>query len=588
MSDPRPDSPDFDFCDDGGRPKVVTYIAQSKYRPGDTVYIVAGSDNTPYLIATVPSVGKYTLCFTNGQPAMNGAEPLKGCVRDAREIAEHVNSSLVNVNTQLFTAENPPASSDVATQAESSATYSNVKSGLQEVLSVAEPGSYVYIHYSGHGVRMEATSEFSSRTTGDLALNVLKNASQNVTRPFPGLELEHILKSMVSKKLLVTLSRRNTLVLDCCFSGSVVRDATHNSSLSEERDMGIEDAEEYDEDENRDISMLPNWLVDPKGYTVITACGPHGVALELNLGGGTSEYRHGALSYFLLRAMKKLGGLGGQHAHIYPHLCSLFRQFRPTQNPMWYGNKELYFFGDATLSSELTGSPFAAHGIYEGDQFAVYTIASGRPLETECSSISMGGEVLVMDPSRVLDIVERLAKYRLVRDLANKPDDIPFQGLYRVSLINQAGGRFLPGTTINVRDGSRLLLKVENTGAIDLYIHIYNLGPLGQVKNIHWGSYSVIPPRNLAEEFTGELVKTFRPVISPALVQRGLASCEDTIKVFVTSKPTSFACLEVQSLEDFYDRGDVDPVVGYGLSMEQEDWVSCNFRVRTVKEPLVI
>ncbi|KAI0468194.1 hypothetical protein F4859DRAFT_506315 [Xylaria cf. heliscus] len=558
MSNPRPDSPDFQFCDDGGRPKVVTYIAVSVYSAGYNIFqslTTAGDDNTPYLIATVPSVGTYTLCLTNGQPAMNGGEFAEdSCVRDVRKISEYLKSSLVTVHTQLFTAEDPPASSNVTTEAECLATYSNIQSGLQRILSVAEPGSYVYIHYSGHGVRMEATSEFSNRTTGDLALNVLEDASQSVTRPFPGLELAHILKSMVSKGLLVTL------VLDCCFSGSVVRDSPNSSTRYRyyNRGLGIGDTEKSCEDEHRDLSMLPNWLVNPKGYTVITASGPHEVALELNFGDGTSGYRHGALSYFLLRAMKKLGGLGGKHAHIYPHLCSLFRQFRPTQNPMWYGNSELYFFGDATLSSELTGSPFAvfwdgdclqlqggqAHGIYEGDQFVV--------------------------------------------NLANNADDVPFQGLYRVSLIDEAGDRFLPGTPISVKDGSRLLLEVENTESIDLYIHIYNLGPLGQVKNIQRASYSVIPPRDVAEGYTGELVKTFLPVVSPELIQKGFESCEDILKVFISNKPTSFASLEMQSLDDFYDRGDVDPVEGYELSVEREDWVSCNFRIRTIKEPALI
>jgi hypothetical protein len=338
--------------------------------------------------------------------------PLKGCVRDVREISKYVNNSLVNVHTQLFTADDLPTASETTGQPELLATSSNVNAGLQKILSIAEPGSYVYIHYSGHGVRMQASNEFSSRTTGDLALNVLEDSSQNVTTPFPGLKLAHILKDMVNKKLTVTL------VLDCCFSGSVLRYGSSSecpseyssvryrehdpvaydtsSSSPEEVEKEIRDIEEPDDGGYRDASMLPNWLVDPKGYTVITACGPHEVASELSFGGEASEYRHGALSYFLLRAMKKLGGLGGKHAHIYPYLCSMFRQSRPTQNPMWYGNKDLCFFGDTTLSTELTGAPFAvvwrgtrlqlqggqAHGICVGDQFAVYTIGSGRPLVT--------------------------------------------------------------------------------------------------------------------------------------------------------------------------------------------------------------
>ena len=631
--------------------------------------------------------------------------PLKGCVRDVREISKCIDKSMTGVHIQLFTAEDPSAEAEDTAHAESLATYSNINAGLRTILSIAKPGSYVYIHYSGHGVRMEASSEFSSRETGDLALNVLEETSQTVTRPFPSLELAQVLKTMVSKSLFVTL------VLDCCFSGSVLRDAVPYDSLVRYReylpmsyDMSAwlhgeadvrTDSPEIHDDEDRDVSMLPNWLVDPKGYTILTACGPHEVALELNLGGEASKHRHGALSYFLLRAMKKLGGLGGKHAHIYPYLCSLFRQFQPKQNPMWYGNKDLYFFGDTTLSSDLTGSPFAvawsgdflqlqgghAHGICEGDQFVIYTISSERPLvigtvkrlraltsslevadpasirhekgciaralthqslkrypiqlrlnspyseewqaameerqylafqddqhpfalqifadeshdvyrirddgsgkETECSSVSMGSEDLVMSPSRVLDICERMAKYRFVKDLINRSDNVAFGGLYRVSITDRAGATFQPGSIINGRDRSRLFLTIENTGTADIYVHIYNLGPLGQVKNIQSASYSVVPPRNLPEGFTGELTKKFRLEVPSMLAQRGFSSCEDTIKVLLTSIPTSFASLEMPSLGDSHDRGDVEPVDGYGVSLEREDWVALSFTIRTFQD----
>ncbi|KAJ3572308.1 hypothetical protein NPX13_g5092 [Xylaria arbuscula] len=487
---------------------------------------------------------------------------------------------LIGVNSDserlLKGSEDPFIRSNIVDRLESSATYSNIRTGLHAILSIAQPGSYVYIYYSGHGVRMGGSSEFSNKATGDLALNVLDDSSQIVTRPFPGLELAEILGQMVSKGLLVTL------VLDCCFSGSVLRDPTSERLLVRyrefwhtlpditprllEEDIEVEDTEDYN-GEKRDISMLLSWLVDPKGYTIITACGPYEVALELNLGGETSDHRHGVLSYFLLRAMKKLGGLGGRHAYIYPYLCSLFRQFRPTQNPMWYGNKDLYFFGNATLSLEVMGSPFSviwngdllqlqggqAHGICEGDQFAVYTINSGRTLVTG-----------------------------RVKELRPLTSDLEIQDAS--SIWHQDGNTFHPGTVINAMDGSRLRLTIENTGFIDLYLHVYNLGPLGQVTNIQSASYSVLPRRNLAEGFAGEVTLKFRARLPSKVLQRGIFSCEDTIKVFLTSIPTSFASLEMQDLDDFQDRGPVEPVDGYRPSTEQEDWVSLSFTICTVQQ----
>ncbi|KAI1151404.1 hypothetical protein F4825DRAFT_462633 [Nemania diffusa] len=562
MSNPRPDSPDFDFCDDGGRPKVVTYITSSKFRTGDKVYLTVGAAREgPYVIATVPSPGRYTLCLENGQPANNG-----GCVRDVREIAKFVNNSLSRVHMQLFTADTSITRSDTP---ETLATYANVKAGFQNILSIAAPGDYVYVHYSGHGVRMEASSEFSNRTTGDLALNVLEDSSQEITRPFPGVELAHVLDDMVTQGLTVTL------VLDCCFSGSIVRHhsvSEYSSVRYHDNEGKTENIERPNDRGRRKATMLPNWLVNPKGYTVITACGPHEVASELSFGTAISGYRHGALSYFLLRAMARLGGLGGRHAHIYPYLCSMFRQFRPTQNPMWYGNKDLYFFGNATFSTELTGAPFSttwagarlrleggqAHGVCEGDQFAV--------------------------PSRVLDIVEHLAKFQLMRDMTNMSQEKPFGGRYRVMLLNEAGQSFQAGDIVNVKEQELLHLVVENEGKMDLYVHVFNLDSLGQVENILKASYVVISPPNLDDGFTGEWVKKLQTHVPPGFIQQGIANCEDIIKIFITSQPTSFAPLEMQQLHDSNDSRVVElPDREHTPYTGKEDWVALDFRIRTHK-----
>ncbi|KAI1214271.1 uncharacterized protein F4807DRAFT_455912 [Annulohypoxylon truncatum] len=75
MSNPRPDSPVFEFGDDGGRPKVNKYVTTSKFRVDDSVYVVEGTARDgPYKIEKVPYAGKHTLCYDNGQPAKNGAE----------------------------------------------------------------------------------------------------------------------------------------------------------------------------------------------------------------------------------------------------------------------------------------------------------------------------------------------------------------------------------------------------------------------------------------------------------------------------------------------------------------------------------
>jgi len=72
------DSPKFSFCDDDGRAYVTNYVEQSRFRVGDQVIcIVRGTDGAvtregPYIVESVPSTKKYTLCLANGQQVRNG------------------------------------------------------------------------------------------------------------------------------------------------------------------------------------------------------------------------------------------------------------------------------------------------------------------------------------------------------------------------------------------------------------------------------------------------------------------------------------------------------------------------------------
>ncbi|KAI1327065.1 caspase domain-containing protein [Xylariaceae sp. FL0255] len=631
--------------------------------------------------------------------------PLKGCVRDVREITAALKKSLADVKIQLFTADDKNATAESSGSPcfpENLATYSNVKSGLEKVSSLAKSGDYIYIHYSGHGLRLEAASkECSSMTTGDLCLNVLEDAGSNHTKPLSGLDLAQIIRTMVANNVTVTL------VLDCCFSGSVLRkqwDSNHRSLRYREVDSKIMDfnfsspcgrvdrddtARSYDS-QYRDASMLPNWLINPRGYTILTACGPHEIAEELRF--PRQSYRHGALSYFILRAIKKLGGLGGKHAHIYPYLCSMFRQYHPKQNPMWYGNPDLCFLGSESPNSVLTGAPFAAiwaddrlqlqggqaHGISAGDQFAVYTISAGRPLvtgtvnnvrpltsdievsdpqsirsergyiakaltclslrkfpvhlsldpscleewqpalamhenlmfedkdhsfayqisrdentktyrirgpsghETAFSPEDTREELMMTIPSRVLDIVERMARHDMVKELSNEGGEVPLEGLYCASIIDSAGKAFQGGSVIDNQERDALTLAVENSGQTTLYVHVLNLAPQGQVQNILRASYVVVPPKIPEEGLSGKWTHRVKTIIPQALLHKGILECEDVIKVFITNQPTSFASLEMQKLHDSHDRGAVEPG-----DMEQtpssgtEDWVSFNFVIRT-------
>lgn len=145
--------------------------------------------------------------------------PLKGCVRDVQEIKKYLEAMPNPVHIQMFTASptDDSNSSRPIEDLELWPTHDNVTSSLKKITSSAKPGDFVYIHYSGHGTTVKPSGEFSNRSTGDLALVLLEVANGTDIRYLRGLELAYLLRDMVAKNLIVTL------VLDCCFSGSVVR-----------------------------------------------------------------------------------------------------------------------------------------------------------------------------------------------------------------------------------------------------------------------------------------------------------------------------------------------------------------------------
>ncbi|KAI1141532.1 hypothetical protein F5Y05DRAFT_264978 [Hypoxylon sp. FL0543] len=314
---------------------------------------------------------------------------LKGCVRDVQGVEQHLRTR-TGIDIRKVTASpTEPKSSRPAEDAEHLPTYDNVVASLERITSNAAPGELVYIHYSGHGTTIPPESGLSdcpNTSTGELALVLLEGTQGTSIKCLRGSELALRLGKMVEKKLIVTL------VLDCCFSGSVIRDDDsvrfypydllvstahpHSpwGSLGLESDAVVSDA--------RGASMRQNWLVNPDGYCILAACGPTEEAREIEIAG---QY-NGMLSYFLIRSFVKRGGVGGRQQRIYAHLCARFREKYPWQKPMLYGNKRLRFFEHADGGFDAMLIPVImtrgtsprlqageAHGVCKGDQFILCT-----------------------------------------------------------------------------------------------------------------------------------------------------------------------------------------------------------------------
>ncbi|KAF5244825.1 hypothetical protein FANTH_7592 [Fusarium anthophilum] len=305
---------------------------------------------------------------------------LQGAVNDISSMGKYLESRPFAVNATRLTAtkskDNPLKSAEGADRLP---TLDNVVSALKKILKTSKPTDHVYIHYSGHG---------SCRAMDGAVALELVNPLTLETEYLYGTVLRSAINKMIENGLTVTL------VLDCCFSGSVLRDdrpdvgdirySDHHTEYDSSFDNHFDDT---GPEELRDGVVTLSRLLDPQGYTIITACGPHEVASELKFEGGATS---GALSYFLINSLVLLSRRGTKVSNemLHQHLRAQFHARLPDQTPMLYGHRGFAFFGDFSDNSGHASSSTVsmhrsmeggclilhagqAHGVHKNDDYAL-------------------------------------------------------------------------------------------------------------------------------------------------------------------------------------------------------------------------
>ncbi|KAF5633396.1 hypothetical protein F52700_6088 [Fusarium sp. NRRL 52700] len=346
---------------------------------------------------------------SKGSKALVSDRSLQGAVNDITSMEKYLKSRPFAVNTTRLTATKSTHSPlKSAESADRLPTLENVVSALKEVLKTSLPSDHVYIHHSGHG---------SCRAMdGAVALELVKPLTLE-TEYLYGTVLRSAINKMIEKGLTVTL------VLDCCFSGNVLRDdrpdvgdfryTDHHTEYDSSLDNPFDDT---DPEQLRDGAVTLSRLLDPQGYTIITACGPHEVASELKFEGGATS---GALSYFLINSLVLLSRRGTKVSNemLHQHLRAQFHARLPDQTPMLYGHRGFAFFGDfsgdaghvsvSTVSMHrsmedgcLVLHAGQAHGVHKNDEYALTPFDRGtnpkekdsircRVYEVDCLSSKM-------------------------------------------------------------------------------------------------------------------------------------------------------------------------------------------------------
>ncbi|KAI0549741.1 caspase domain-containing protein [Xylaria curta] len=391
---------------------------------------------------------------------------LDGCVRDVRTMREYLETGPNPVDIAILTATKPrtPDLQKPSEEPEYLPTVSNLTDKLQRVLMLAKKGDFVYIHYSGHGTRIKSDEDTGIEhgiQTGTYLHLVLLHPEHFDDHYYPCRFLASCLRKMVDKGLQVTL------VLDCCFSGNVfrgddvpgmrIRYVDYNPSIKcfVPLESSTDFTSAFDSDPTFRDSALPSnqWLVNPVGYTILSACGPHETASEFWVPG--TGARRGALSYFLMEALSTLRSrrVEATHESLYEQLRLNFRKSWPQQTPMRYGNSNLSFFGGAVTPSMSFVHVYTkggclylnagdTHGVHEGDQ---YTISPLHSTEDD-SKVSFTTKVHTVNAlTSILEPVEAHWQAKLVASVSHRkiPIQLPLDVADRLQQNRIQGYRYL-------------------------------------------------------------------------------------------------------------------------------------------------
>jgi hypothetical protein len=210
--------------------------------------------------------------------------------------------------------------------------------------------------------------------------------------------------------------------------------------------------------------------------------------------------------------------------------------------------------------------------------------------------------------AKLTNVLQHLAMYEYVRAIANESPIDSFETSFTVYLTSDTQKRYDAGQTLEIRAEEPLMLTIVNHGTTPLYIAMFDLGPQWQITNIfaiHGEDFQVLAPfrakNSTHHEHTGKLLVPLHANIPEDLAKRGRTYCEDVIKVFITSKATSFAALEAEKLpisEECYtgttrgkkNSGDLAqflrslalPNRGPGSDLPDEHWATRDIILRTV------
>ncbi|EMD88400.1 hypothetical protein COCC4DRAFT_65190 [Bipolaris maydis ATCC 48331] len=582
-----------------------------------------------------------------------GQNDLLGSVPDVQLVHQFIQKSRPTARIITLTSSKPrdPTQGAPSEDPKLWPTRENVIHSLEMILEESTTGDVVYIHFSGHGTTIP-DPESASRVHGHLALVLFSDTGGEYY--LQGEEIARILNRMVAKGVLVSL------VLDCCFAGSVARskrDWSRLRAIPYDPRLNSRDSVHLDNqfvgDGLRGARIRSKWLTDPEGYVILAACGPQEENKEIQVG----DQKYGMLTFILVNALEILlkKGIEITCRSLYDLIRTEFQVRCLSQIPMRYGNENFTFFGTLYSDSEVSLVPVyklanadslqlaagAAHGLVAGDEFALYYLYSSqdarsiqrqlprgkarvtktgsltseldvvnskgyRPgavakaklltstaptkavvrlsdiihnhdqwiesisskafITTEttelrgCSAFNLTNkdchyhiqwdslETVVGTPivpqdqtdamASVVAALEHLGAFKYFEAIRNRAETAEWVQKFQITAKSESSSTARQNEILQLSEHNRVSIRVQNLCGKPLYFAILNLTSCWEIVNVlsegGEGGFMVIPPHQV-EECELEME------IPEELKAQDIRSCQDVLKIFITSQPTSFA-----------------------------------------------
>ncbi|EEU39020.1 uncharacterized protein NECHADRAFT_81607 [Fusarium vanettenii 77-13-4] len=403
----------------------------------------------------------------------------------------------------------------------------------------------------------------------------------------------------------------------------------------------------------RGASARENWLMDPKGYTILTACGPTQTTRALRFEEGKV---YGTLTYTLFKSLDRLKSLAMSHMAIFQFICARFKAMKSDQTPQLKGTGDFSFFGHLQgsddsffplvvfKSGKIMVQAGEIMGVHENDKLVLtplstftdeiwdstYVLATAqdvggvtanvnpinptskidagwvaRPLKlcqqvstttdgtakrssqgrslqenpvflpsfTEATApfkakingqggfdiedgqgqrVDFGGLSLLPAHSpttrpQILRVLAYLSRYHEIVSMRPSTENEVLRANVDVKICNESETPFPDTKIINVKNEEQVCLSIVNNGKAPVFVHILYLSEDWEIKNLLanentrlFSDSTVTGEQDLTEK---QIELVVRMTIPEQNILRGIHSCDDIFKVFVTTQPAPFAYL---------------------------------------------